>query len=514
MTEISEILYRWVNGVKIKAISRSLGVARNTIRSLIRRGLESGLKVGDDSRKVDEISANIRVERYKVKEKEDWSEQKLIIYEGEIKEWLGEENITIKQIWRLISERGVKISESSVRRYINKRILVRKNATIHITTKAGEEGQVDYGNAGLMVDPKTKKLRKAYIFIMTLSHSRMRYVEYVFKQDERSWIQSHINAFNYYGGVPQRIVLDNLKSGVISADIYDPTINKSYAELERYYGFIADPTKVRQPQHKGKIERSVLIVKQQLLAGRKYKDIEEANEKAKAWCRNIIANQVTRTTGKTPKEIYEKEEKAALKYLPKGVFDIPEWEKAKVHRDHHVVFRGNFYSVPTTYIGNEVWVRGGLRVVEIYCNHKIIKSHIREHEKGKWVTDVEDYPESVKKFIQKTPEKCLEEAESIGLNTLEVIKEVLSDISNQRLRKAQAILRLREHFSADRLEKACKRAYSYKCYSYKNIKNMLEKGMEAKAIEEEFSIAKLNNPQGSYVRSAQEFSTTMEVHHG
>ncbi len=514
MTEISEILYRWVSGMKIKAISRSLGIARNTIRSLIRSGLECGLKVGDDTSKIEEVSASIRVERYKVREKEAGLEQKLKFYDEEIKDWLKEGDMTITQIWRLIRERGVKISESSVRRYINKRALRGSTSTIHIPTIPGEEAQVDYGYAGLMKDSKTNKLRKAYIFIMVLSHSRMRYVEFVFKQDIRSWIQSHINAFNFFGGVPRTIVLDNLKSGVIRADIYDPTINKGYAELERYYGFIADPTKVRQPQHKGKIERSVLLVKQQLLAGRKYRDMEEANEKAKEWCINTIANQITRTTGKTPKELYEKEDKPVLRKLPKGAFDIPEWEKAKVHRDHHVVFRGNFYSVPTAYIGKEVWVKGGLRVIGIYYNHELIKSHIREYARGKWVTDIRDYPESARQFIEKTPEKCLEEAAAIGKNTAKVIKAILSDVCNQKLRKAQAILRLKEQFTAERLEKACFRAYIYESYSYKHIRNILEKGIEAKVAEEDYNVYKPNNLQGAYIRSAREFSVSMEAHHG
>ena len=133
-----------------------------------------------------------------------------------------------------------------------------------------------------MKDEENKD-RKVYAFVMTLSHSRYRYVEFVNSQNQKTWLQLHINAFNFFGGVPSRILIDNLKSGVIKANIYDPTLNESYSELSRFFGFVIDPAKSYQPQQKGKVERSIRIVKEQLIAGRKYSSIAEANKEARIW---------------------------------------------------------------------------------------------------------------------------------------------------------------------------------------------------------------------------------------
>ena len=193
-----------------------------------------------------------------------------------------------------MKEKGLKSSPRSLTRYISQYFPKLSSSTVHLETIAGDEGQVDYGYVGMLNN------RKIYAFVMTLSHSRYRYVEFVHSQDAVSWAQSHINAFKFFGAVPKSVLLDNLKSGVISADIYDPVINQTYAELERHFGFVADPAKARTPEHKGKVERSVRIVKEQVIAGRKFNDLQGLNSFALNWCKNVIANEVCSTTGRTP----------------------------------------------------------------------------------------------------------------------------------------------------------------------------------------------------------------------
>ncbi len=127
---------------------------------------------------------------------------------------------------------------------------------------------------------------------MTVSYSRHRFVRFVFRQDIATWLDCHERAFAWFKGVPSRIVLDNLKSGVVKSDIYDPLINYAYADLEHHYGFIADPAKSGNAEQKGKVERSVASVRQQLLAGRTFADIHEANERALSWCREEIGQEV------------------------------------------------------------------------------------------------------------------------------------------------------------------------------------------------------------------------------
>ncbi len=124
----------------------------------------------------------------------------------------------------------------SVYRYVREHIEpLRKPVTVRLHPPVGEQAQVDFGYAGLMRDPETGKRRKAWIFIMILSYSRHRFVRFVFRQDSAAWLDCHIRAFTFFQGCSRLIVLDNLKNGVLKPDLYDPTLNPAYAELERHY---------------------------------------------------------------------------------------------------------------------------------------------------------------------------------------------------------------------------------------------------------------------------------------
>ena len=349
--------------------------------------------------------------------------------------------------------------------------------TVHLLTSPGQEAQVDFGYVGLMKS-EAGISRKTYAFVMSLSHSRYRYVEFVFSQDQVTWAQLHINAYQFFGGVPLRIVLDNLKAGVLKPNIYDPTLNETYSELSRFYGFAIDPAKIFKPEHKGKVERSVRIVKEQLIAGRSYADISYANTEAMRWCKFEISHRICSSMGKTPIDVFEQEEKPQLLPLPSGFFDIPEWSVAKIHRDHHFVVKGNFYSVPTRYISNEINVRIGLKTVSAYYQNKIIKTHPRNYGKGQWITDQKDYPESALYHLENTSAICLELATSIGHATYQIIQCSVKSDTKVGLRKAQAILRLAEKYSKERLEAACLRASKYDNYTYNSLCNILSNELD------------------------------------
>jgi len=144
---------------------------------------------------------------------------------------------------------------------------------------------------------------------MTLSYSRYPFVRFVYRMNIDTWIDCHIRAFEFFSGVPKKIVLDNLKSGIVKADIYDPTLNPTYAELERYYGFIADPARAGCPKDKPRVERMIRTVKGQILSGRSFRDIEEANRYALSWSRYQYGLEPHGTTKRPPYEVFEKEEK-------------------------------------------------------------------------------------------------------------------------------------------------------------------------------------------------------------
>lgn len=200
-------------------------------------------------------------------------------FHAQFEAWFEDKDMTAKQAWRLLlEEHDLMIGYTTVKSYVHTYIRkIGKALTVRMETPPGHQAQVDFGYVGLMVAPQTGRRRKAWAFIMVLSHSRHRFVRFVFGQDSPTWIDCHRRAFESFDGVPETVVLDNLKAGVIKADIYDPTINRAYAECGEHYGFLIDPAKVRMARHKGKVERQVPVVRQQVLAGRKFADIHEAN---------------------------------------------------------------------------------------------------------------------------------------------------------------------------------------------------------------------------------------------
>jgi transposase len=228
MPKIREVLYQHAKGNSQRLISRSLNLSRDTVRKYIELAKQERFHALISDVELNKITLKIESELYKNEPlKKASAMSTLSKYEQEISGWLEHRSITHTQIQRLLLAEGVKVSTRSINRYIDKAFPKTPNSTIHITTEPGQEGQVDFGHVGEMRDSSGKN-RKLYVFVMTLSHSRYRYVEFAFSQDQVSWARLHINAFKFFGGVPSRIILDNLKAGVIKSDIYDPTLNEAY----------------------------------------------------------------------------------------------------------------------------------------------------------------------------------------------------------------------------------------------------------------------------------------------
>ena len=513
MSTIREVLYQHAKGNSQRLISRSLDISRDTVRKYIALANQENFSAVASDEELNRIAIKVEEILYQDGQTLKASAMyRLSEYKNEIGGWLKQSNITHTQIQRLLLAEGVMVSPRSINRYIAKEFPKMPKSTIHIKTVPGQEGQVDFGYVGMMKD-KSGQLRKTYAFVMCLSHSRYRYVEFVTSQDQRSWAQLHINAFQFFGGVPCQIVLDNLKAGVIKPDIYDPTLNETYSELSRFYGFTIDPAKVYKPEHKGKVERSIRIVKEQLIAGKSYFDIGDANTESIQWCKHEISHRVCSATGTRPIDTFLLEEYSQLLPMPTGNFDMPVWSVCKVHKDHHFTAMKNFYSVPTQYIGEEITVRIGLKTVSAYFKHKIIKTHPRNHAKGQWITDEKDYSKSALYHLEGTPDNCITSAKKIGDATSQVIVKILASGGKINLRKAQGILRLADSYGEDRLELACLRAAAYDNYTYNAIANILKSKLDQQSTES-FGAKKISNIKDSaYIREAEEYSSDMEVNY-
>lgn len=462
----------------MQEIQRSLGFDRNTVRKYVRLAKVVGVRRGDPFPPEGDLAGKLKAVRDGASVRATPGRDRIVPHREWIADLVRSGKIDAKQIWRLFQERtGLRIGYCTMLRYLKSQFHGGAPAmTARIEVAPGSQGQVDFGYAGVMKDPETGKLRRAWAFIMTLSYSRHRFVRFVFRQDVRNWIDCHIRAFAFFGGVPGAIVLDNLNPGVVKPDIYDPTVNRAYADLERHYGFVADPAKAGNPKHKGKVERMVPVVRRHLLAGRDSRDIDEANERALAWCRREIGMEIHGTTKRRPFEVFQKEEAPCLKPLPTEPFECPQWKKCVVHPDHHIVFDRSYYSLPRRVIGKEGWVRGSSHLVHVFLDEQLIKIHRRALVPGTFVTDPSDYPPEKLAYLMPAPTWCRRKAAEIGPQTESLIRKILEDHAMRNLRKAQAILRLAEKYGNTAMEAAAERALFFGNFRYRSIKDILEKG--------------------------------------
>lgn len=507
MEELVEALYQWHKGRNIRQISGSLGLARKTIRKYIELAQNYGLSRDMEIQQYEyylKLAGRIQG-GLKTLINSSPSYRKTAIYQMTIEKLLPKKYMTAKQVYRILKrDYEYPLSYSSFKRYMNTKYPKQLKNCLRIEVGAGEEAQVDFGSAGMMLDPETDKLRRAHAFIMVLSYCRLPYVEFVFDQGQVTWVRCHINAFEFFRGVPERIILDNLKSGILKPSTYDPVFNRAYAECAKHYGFIIDPAKVRKGEHKGKVERKVPVVRQQFLSAYEFKDLRDANKKVPDWCLYDYGMQPHGTTKRKPYEVFKAEEQPHLKSLPQEKFDIPLWKSAKVHPDHHIVFEKSYYSVPTRYIGKKVWVRGGLYTVRVFYDGELIKSHQRSHRPGTWMTDERDYPPEKSRYLLKTLSYYESQTSRYGEYVSQLVTRIMSEHAYRNLRKVQGIFRLGDKYGGEALNLTCKRCLFYEDYRMTTIKRILDKELYLLPLEDEV-IRKVNQQGISFIRPFKYF---------
>jgi hypothetical protein len=330
-----------------------------------------------------------------------------------------------------------------------------------------------------MLDPETQALRRTWAFVMTLSWSRHQYVEFVFDQRVATWLRCHRNAFQFFGGVPQRVVIDNLKAGIAQHCWDAPEAQQAYRECAEHYGFLITPCRPRTPEHKGKVEQGgVHYVKRNFLGGREPTAVTQANRDVRQWCLTTAGQRTHGTTREQPLVRFDTEQ-AALQPLPGTPYDLAIWKQVKVQRDCHVVFDKAYYSTPFRLVGQSLWIRGATQTVQLYTqDYQLVATHTRATAPGQRVTNVAHLPAEKVPGLLLTRENCREQAAAIGTATATVVGRLLDHRPEDRLRTAGRLLALRERFGAERLEVACQRALRYDDPAYATIKRILEQGLD------------------------------------
>lgn len=374
------------------------------------------------------------------------------------------------------------------RRLRRQRPVQAEDVAIPVETVPGDVAQVDFGYVGRLWDPERGERRKAWVFVMVLGHSRHQFAKVVFRQDTATWLRLHVEAFTHFRGVPAVVVPDNLKAAVIRAAFGQTdreSLNRSYVELARFYGFRIDPTPPRSPEKKGKVESGVKYVKNNFFATCDLENIDDVNVGLARWVAEIAGQRRHGSTGRQPLAVFEAEELPVLTPLPIRPFAPVIWKEAKVHRDSHVQFDGRLYSVPWRHLGKAVWVRATPAAVDVFVDGERIAVHARRGE-GRRSTQDSHLPDHRVDYRHRDPEWWTRRAGRMGEEVRAYIEAVFeADDVVLQLRTAIQIVKLLEKHPVERARAACRRASFYGNHTYLGVRDILRKGLDLQPLPEE-----------------------------
>jgi hypothetical protein len=312
---------------------------------------------------------------------------------------------------------------------------------------------------------------------MVLACSRHMFVRPVLRMDQAAWVAAHVEAFAFFAGCPARLVPDNLKTGVDRPDLYDPKLNRAYGELAAHYGCLIDPARASKPRDKPRVERQMPYVRDSFWRGRVWVSEADMQAAAVVWCREVAGRRQHRSLeGAAPAVVFTAVEADALAPLPADRFELARWSTPKVGPDCHIKVGKALYSVPWRLIGRHVDARQGDRIVEVFVDGVVVKTH-RRVERGRQ-TDYSDYPPEKVAFFMRTPAWCRRRACELGPHVTELIGLLLEINALHRLRSAQGVLGLADRHGVERLDAACRRAIDVGDPSYRTVKGILVAGTE------------------------------------
>jgi len=327
----------------------------------------------------------------------------------------------------------------------------------------GEEAQVDYGQGAKTLGDKGKYLRPR-LFVMTLKYSGRSFRKVIWKSSQEAWARLHEEAFRYFGGCPEYVVLDNLKEGVITPDIYEPELNPLYRAVLTHYGVTADPARVRDPDRKGTVENAIQHTQNTALKGRVFETIDEQNKWLIHWEENWAAKRIHGRMKRQVEEMFQ-EEKPFLRPLPLIGFQYFLQETRRVSDDGTIQVGLSYYSARPAPLHEDVIVRIYAGEIEIIdpCSMEKIRTHQKSHRAG----EVKMEPEDRIFNPSRQTDYLLRKAESIGPNTKRLCELLFDEQGRSGQRRMQGIVNLARRYEACHIEQTAHEAIEMGLRSYK-----------------------------------------------
>ena len=338
--------------------------------------------------------------------------------------------------------------------------------TIRLDHKPAEKIQIDFCDGVFITDPVTGNKTLTQFFLGVLPFSSYVFGEFVLDQKLATFIGVQSRMFAYFGGVTPYVVVDNLKSGVHRADLYDPDVNATYCDFANHTGFAVLPARPRKPRDKGSGETHIGVVQRgffQEVRNRVFYSLPDLNQALRQYLERLNL-EVMKDYGVSRSERFEVEKKL-LKALPPSPFELSEWRQAKVHPDCHVQVEKNFYSVPFIYVGHKVRVRLTEKIVEVFSeDSQPLTAHTRLRATGQFSTYDFHYPEKKLSVARFEVRHAQNQAKQIGPHVEQLVEQLFSTSHPLRhLRRVQGILRLAKRYpiTPEALDHACQRALCF-----------------------------------------------------
>jgi transposase len=358
-----------------------------------------------------------------------------------------------KAIWQdLVDTCGFTGAYQSVKRFIRRfRGQHSPEACAVIETSPGEEFQVDYGTGPMVRDPQSGKYRRTRLFVLTLGYSRKCIRLLVYGSSSQTWAELHEKAFRRLGGVTRVAVLDNLREGVLKPDIYDPTVNPMYRDMLRHYNVVALPCRVRDPDRKGKVERSVGHAQNTPLKGLRFESLEEAQTYLDHWETRWADTRIHGTTRRQVAAMFA-EEKPSLQPLPVEPFRYYQYGKRTVNLDGCVEVDAAYYGAPPGWIGRHVqvqWDSHHVRLMDPQTG-QLLREHLRQ-ARGRHRIKDEDRP----KRTPLTTLQLLARADKAGAQIGAFCRGMHQKDGETAVRRILGVLSLVKKYGGATVEDAC-----------------------------------------------------------
>jgi transposase len=359
------------------------------------------------------------------------------------------------------------------------------NSSMKLDHRAGQKLFIDYTGKHLhIIDKETGQVQDAEVFVAILPASQYTYVEASSGQTKADFLASMGRCLAWFGGAPQAIVTDNLKSAVTKTSKYAPQINRCFKDFALHYGSVVDPTRPYSPQDKALVEGAVKLVYQRIfypLSKMQFFSLHDLNKHIKTMLETYNDYRFQRMDC-SRKELFLSTEKSYLKPLPAGPYELKEYRRLKVQKTGHIYLNTDkhYYSVPYRFIGRQVEVAFGPETVEIFDNHQRIATHKRDMRPGSYTSQKEHLCSTHRAYSDWSPEYFIGKAERKGLHVKTYIEGILNQYAypEQAYKQSMGIIQLAQGFTAERLDNACQRALQMESYGFHHIKSILEKGLD------------------------------------